>query len=102
MKKNEKQDTHHPTLSLRPNTKSMHASSCLRCSNPVNVAHSPPTDARGAAYRMSPITSGSFSWSFSSEEEPEPVGWLSLEWSGKRRENESGTAGAGKVPVSIA
>jgi len=63
-------------------------------SNPVNVAHCPPTDARGAAYRISRITSP---FSFSSEEEP-----AGLESRGKRRENSSGTAGAVVVPVSTA
>lgn len=87
-------DTHHPTPSLRPNTKSMHTSSSLRLWNPVNVAHCPPTDARGAAYRISRITSP---FSFSSGEEP-----AGLESRGKRRENSSGTAGAAKVPVRTA
>src|SRR5712675_1461955 len=80
--------THHPP-SLRPNTKSMHASSSLRWSNPVNVAHCPPTNGRGATTRKSRMTSsGSFS------EGEEPAAGLGREGSGKRRAKMSGTVGA--------
>jgi hypothetical protein len=81
-------NTHHPPP-LRPNTKSMHASSFLRLSNPVNVAHSPPTCRRGAATRTSRMTS------CGSAESPRGG-------SGKRRANSSGTGGGFCAPVRTA